>query len=388
MRFFLIIIFFISFNSYSVVYENFGLAYSASQEHVCKNYISNNGSEVYFYYYNLSCSTGLPEGATEESRVVYLYGDQNCDSNTYESGICIVEEQVCEDGFPEVIIELNIDSCDRSDIQICDNGEYKLSNEVCDIDLDSGLDDSDLEEPVCSDQFTCFEYALEQDPYCTNYDFDYYTPDNFTMNCYERDEEILDGVVQDHPQDNINPIENPYENPDSDSQNAGDIAGSIQLALQSDFSILERAINDQTYELISGNTDLLDSLSGINSSIDNLNIGTGNDVNNDLIVSPSINDYEPTEGLEGFYDSEYPNGFSDVWSHNELAFNNTAFVSSLDDWKLTLVGTIPIFEFCFDFGFADFGCYNMTIPDYVFAFMKAVLLFSCAIFCRRIVFGG
>ena len=108
------------------------------------------------------------------------------------------------------------------------------------------------------------------------------------------------------------------------------------------------------------------------------------------IVFPEF-DFSPSPDAVGFYTPEYPEGFTTVWASNEQALKSSALVASVSEWsQLNISGSLDIDfgKFCFDFGFANFGCFSVGLPDFVISFLRAVMLFSCAIQCRKIVVGG
>jgi hypothetical protein len=121
-----------------------------------------------------------------------------------------------------------------------------------------------------------------------------------------------------------------------------------------------------------------------------IRLGGTCDISDEEIEFPEFS-FTPSPDATGFYTPEYPDGFSTVWASNESALRSSALVSSIDKWSdLNISGSLDVDfgDFCFDFGFADFGCFKIGIPDYVINFIRAVMLFTCALFCRKLVVGG
>lgn len=99
-------------------------------------------------------------------------------------------------------------------------------------------------------------------------------------------------------------------------------------------------------------------------------------------------DSTPSDGIESFYEPEYPNGFQDVWSKNKSLFDNSEMNQYLDSWKLSASGNPPLMNACFNMGFIDFGCSEFTIDPRIFPFLRIIMLVSAAFLCRALIFGG
>jgi hypothetical protein len=124
-----------------------------------------------------------------------------------------------------------------------------------------------------------------------------------------------------------------------------------------------------------GNQAIIDALAGIGEGLGETDTET---------------DSTPTEGIESFYEPEYPNGFADVWNNNQALFNTTSMSQYLDSWKTGVgAGVAPDINFCFNMGgLGDFGCVSPTIDPRVFPFLRIIILVSTAFLCRALVFGG
>lgn len=128
-----------------------------------------------------------------------------------------------------------------------------------------------------------------------------------------------------------------------------------------------------------GGTGTIVGLEGLVSAVE----GIGEGVNETSVET----DLEPSEGIESFYEAEYPNGFQDVWQKNKAAFENTEMNQYLDSWRLTAQGSPPPMQLCFNI-MVDFGCSEFVIDPRVFPFLRIIMLVSTAFLCRALIFGG
>ncbi|WP_299791968.1 hypothetical protein [uncultured Shewanella sp.] len=100
-------------------------------------------------------------------------------------------------------------------------------------------------------------------------------------------------------------------------------------------------------------------------------------------------DSEPSAGIESFYEAEYPNGFQDVWNKNKALFDASAPVAYIKQWEVSVTGTAPDWNMCFDLGaVGNFGCKAFELDPRVFPFLRIIILISTAFLCRRLVLGG
>jgi len=95
-------------------------------------------------------------------------------------------------------------------------------------------------------------------------------------------------------------------------------------------------------------------------------------------------------GAKSFWESEYPNGLSGVWSEHQASINNAPVSQWLNSWSFGSSGSCPSFNFNFDLGFVSFGSQSIS-PDlfcYVFPIVRLILIISSLLLARRLVFGG
>jgi hypothetical protein len=125
-----------------------------------------------------------------------------------------------------------------------------------------------------------------------------------------------------------------------------------------------------------GNQAILDALGGIGDGLGETDTET---------------DTIPSDGIESFYEAEYPNGFADVWSKNKALLYSSApfeFVNQFSNIPTT-GGTAPDMEFCFNLGEnMNYGCDSITLDSRIFGFLYSIMMISAAFACRQIIFGG
>lgn len=100
-------------------------------------------------------------------------------------------------------------------------------------------------------------------------------------------------------------------------------------------------------------------------------------------------DGEPSDGLQGFYQPEYPNGFSDVWAKHSQAISQSVMANYLEQFKFTVSGAAPEMQLCFDLGgVMNMGCQTLQIDSRIYGFLYCCIMLTAAFASRRIIFGG
>lgn len=86
----------------------------------------------------------------------------------------------------------------------------------------------------------------------------------------------------------------------------------------------------------------------------------------------------------------YPDGVQSVWQDRKDAFDNSSMNTYLQGLvpDMGVGGTLEPLGLCFDLGFHNFGCEEITVAPYVIAFIRLVVLISAGFFAQRLVFGG
>jgi hypothetical protein len=99
---------------------------------------------------------------------------------------------------------------------------------------------------------------------------------------------------------------------------------------------------------------------------------------------------KPSDGLKGFWVSEYPDGVEGMFSGKVDELKSTEFYTFLQEFQPEIgVGRPPSFALCFNFGnFGNYGCKEISIDPRVFPALKVFILISAGFGCRRILFGG
>ena len=92
---------------------------------------------------------------------------------------------------------------------------------------------------------------------------------------------------------------------------------------------------------------------------------------------------------EGFYTSLYPDGFDGLLNSSIDGFKSGPFYEGMQQFSISIGGgSVPSWNLCFDVGIANLGCHDLSVPAYVWDFIKACLLICSAFLCRAIIFGG
>jgi len=94
-------------------------------------------------------------------------------------------------------------------------------------------------------------------------------------------------------------------------------------------------------------------------------------------------------GVTSWWKSSYENGLSGLFAEKMNNFKNSQAYATLNTpLQLSGGGATPRWNFCMNFGFADYGCSEINIPDFIWHFIKACMLFGAAILCRRMIIGA
>lgn len=173
---------------------------------------------------------------------------------------------------------------------------------------------------------------------------------------------------------------------------------TVQDCTAVDMSGVESRLT-QVSDLLRGNNQKLDrnnqSLQGIKQAVEE-NTGVLSDVrdsvesiDDELSNSENVtfSDVEPSLGLVSFYSPEYPNGFQDVFSKVEPAYSQTEFFDYIRSWEVTVSGAYTYPQLCINV-LVNFGCHTIELDGRIWAFIRVLMLVSCAFLCRRLVLGG
>ncbi len=103
-----------------------------------------------------------------------------------------------------------------------------------------------------------------------------------------------------------------------------------------------------------------------------------------------LTDIEPTEGLVGYWESEYEDGLQGILDEKLIELQDTEFYAMLDQFNPSVSsGSAPSYEMCFNIGnMASLGCHNFNIDSRTFPAIKIFILITAGFLCRKILFGG
>lgn len=95
------------------------------------------------------------------------------------------------------------------------------------------------------------------------------------------------------------------------------------------------------------------------------------------------------EEVCSWYESAYPDGLVGIWEERSLALQQTALFEFVNQFSFEPSGSQPEMQLCFNLAsYANFGCFSLEIPAFVWVFLKVCILFSAAMLCRALIFGG
>jgi hypothetical protein len=99
---------------------------------------------------------------------------------------------------------------------------------------------------------------------------------------------------------------------------------------------------------------------------------------------------EPTPDMEGFWQTDYPDGLQGIVDEKIGEVKETQLFNFMESFKPTFsAGTAPDLKMCFNLGaLGNFGCHSFVIDSRVFPAVKIFLLITAVFACRKILFGG
>ena len=125
--------------------------------------------------------------------------------------------------------------------------------------------------------------------------------------------------------------------------------------------------------------------------------GGGGSLDGDVVCDSEGNceggietDIEPSDGLVGYWESEYENGLQGIMDEKFLDVQSTEFFTFLDQFNPSISGgSAPSYQMCFNIGsLGNFGCHDFNIDPRTFPAIRIFILVSAGFLCRRILFGG
>jgi hypothetical protein len=143
---------------------------------------------------------------------------------------------------------------------------------------------------------------------------------------------------------------------------------------------------DQLGQINSKLGDIADGLGAGGGGGDGDGEGEGGDGECDPNKSP---DCVAQAGVTSWWNSSYEDGLGGLFEEKMNDFENSDVYAQLNTpLSISGGGANPTWNFCMNFGFADYGCEEIKIPDLVWTFIKACILFGAAILCRRLLIGA
>ncbi|KGJ86458.1 hypothetical protein GAB14E_0731, partial [Colwellia psychrerythraea] len=99
---------------------------------------------------------------------------------------------------------------------------------------------------------------------------------------------------------------------------------------------------------------------------------------------------EPSDGLKGFWKTDYPDGLVGIMEGKILDAQGTAFYGFIESFNPSLgSGAAPPMQLCFNMGsMANFGCHSLLIDPRVYPAIRIFILITAGFLCRKILFGG
>lgn len=337
---------------------------------------SSNGNS-FDYNPNLSCYENnyqeyeQPDATPPEENQCQTITNGNVTSTFCPANI----DAVCPNGLCQP-------SCGSFDIGYGEQfGCFANEENQCDANGDGIVDDSCLTPPQSCDE-------NPNQPHCPT------SPE--PVNCAENPE-------HEYCQ---NPPPSCEENPTQEG--CGTTEPPITEPLTDTIEGLEQIRGEQqkTNELLSGVKSGIEGVKsevkGVKSSVDTLTeeqkktteatkevsgaiVGLKNTLNNTGGVSMGIT---PSDGLNGWYESEYPEGFTSVMETVSPLYDASKMNQYLQSWKVSVSGEYSFPQICLDIGIANYGCHSLEIDNRVFPFIRIIMIVSALFLARQLVFGG
>lgn len=95
------------------------------------------------------------------------------------------------------------------------------------------------------------------------------------------------------------------------------------------------------------------------------------------------------EEVCSWYESAYPDGLVGIWEERSLALQQTALFDFINQFSFEPSGSQPDMQLCFNIAsWANFGCFTLEVPTIVWLFVRVCILFTAAMLCRALIFGG
>ncbi|GAB6260424.1 hypothetical protein PSSHI_06670 [Photobacterium sp. R1] len=142
-------------------------------------------------------------------------------------------------------------------------------------------------------------------------------------------------------------------------------------------------------ELKDGQTLTGEKLDGIGESLDHLADNSDALANLNTSGAGTVSCFQ-SNTCTGYYHSKYPNGMGGIMDNYMKDMMSGERFKFLNQFQVGTDGAQgPDTGLSFDFGaMGNFGRFDLDIGYGVWGFIRACILFSAALLCRRLVFGG
>lgn len=201
----------------------------------------------------------------------------------------------------------------------------------------------------------------------------------------------------------LDTISSLLSNSSSNNLDFSDLVSAINANnIDSEINDLKQAVNDsstnQAAASLASTNSIVDAINSLDttkdtspdtSAIEDLNQSI-KDLDNSLNPTELNFEIDPNLDSESLWDSSYPDGLKGVWIEKLSDFQDTSLVNWLNSFASNFEGqaNTPVWNFCFDLGFINFGCSNLEFDDRIFAAIRLFMMLTASFYARRIIFGG
>lgn len=97
----------------------------------------------------------------------------------------------------------------------------------------------------------------------------------------------------------------------------------------------------------------------------------------------------PLPGLPELYERKYPDGIVGVWTASRQRLGESPMFSIIPSLTPNVGdGGCPVWTVALDVGVIDFGQFDVSVPCWVWAFVRLAMIVTALFLARRLVFGG
>ena len=129
-------------------------------------------------------------------------------------------------------------------------------------------------------------------------------------------------------------------------------------------------------------------LKGIKDGVTGDDGGGEPDGNCDPLKDKKCDGNTGASGIKSWWNTKYPDGLGGLMTEKQDAFYQSEAYKAITFELTTGGGTLPVWNFCMNMGFADYGCKDLSLPSWLWGFIKACMMFGAAILARRLLIGA